>query len=169
MMFLPTWFPLNIYDLGCWARQTIVPLTIVSALEPVRPVPFGIDELTHRDAAAADGKPWTLGRLLPAARPRAARLRAAAAPAACGSRPMRRAAEWILARQEADGGWGGIQPPWVYSLIALHLLGYPLDHPAMRAGLEGLDGFTDPRGDAGRTGPAARGVPVAGVGHRRSR
>src|SRR5699024_8332057 len=55
---------------------------------------------------------------------------------------MRRAAEWILARQEADGGWGGIQPPWVYSLLALHLLGYALDSPAGRAGLAGLDGFT---------------------------
>ena len=38
--------------------------------------------------------------------------------------------------------WGGIQPPWVYSLIALHLLGYALDHPVMRAALAGLDGFT---------------------------
>jgi squalene-hopene/tetraprenyl-beta-curcumene cyclase len=54
---------------------------------------------------------------------------------------MRRAAEWILARQEADGGWGGIQPPWVYSILALHLLGYPLDHPALRAALDGLEGF----------------------------
>jgi squalene-hopene/tetraprenyl-beta-curcumene cyclase len=55
---------------------------------------------------------------------------------------MRRAEGWILARQEADGSWGGIQPPWVYSLLALHLLGYPTDHPAMRAGIAGLDGFT---------------------------
>ncbi|MGA9311885.1 MAG: squalene--hopene cyclase, partial [Pseudonocardiaceae bacterium] len=54
---------------------------------------------------------------------------------------MRRAAEWILARQEADGCWGGIQPPWVYSLLALHLLGYSLDHPSLRAGLAGLEGF----------------------------
>src|SRR5581483_10393470 len=53
----------------------------------------------------------------------------------------RRAAAWILARQEADGGWGGIQPPWVYSLLALHLLGYPDDHPAMRNGFAGLEGF----------------------------
>ncbi|MGW9081199.1 squalene--hopene cyclase, partial [Streptomyces kronopolitis] len=37
MLFLPKWFPLNIYDFGCWARQTIVPLTIVSAKRPVRP------------------------------------------------------------------------------------------------------------------------------------
>src|SRR5262249_56174027 len=49
--------------------------------------------------------------------------------------------EWIIRRQEADGGWGGIQPPWVYSLMALRLCGYPLDHPVMRYGLEGLVGF----------------------------
>jgi squalene-hopene/tetraprenyl-beta-curcumene cyclase len=55
---------------------------------------------------------------------------------------MRRAAEWIVARQEADGGWGGIQPPWVYSIMALHLLGYPMDHPVIVAALKGLEGFT---------------------------
>ncbi|HEY1003064.1 MAG TPA: hypothetical protein VGD83_25820, partial [Streptosporangiaceae bacterium] len=31
---------------------------------------------------------------------------------------LRRCAEWIIARQEKDGCWGGIQPPWVYSLMA---------------------------------------------------
>jgi squalene-hopene/tetraprenyl-beta-curcumene cyclase len=55
---------------------------------------------------------------------------------------LRRAAEWIVARQEADGSWGGIQPPWVYSLMALHLLGYQLNHPVLRAGLAGLERFT---------------------------
>jgi squalene-hopene/tetraprenyl-beta-curcumene cyclase len=57
-------------------------------------------------------------------------------------RAMRKAVRWILDRQEADGGWGGIQPPWVYSLIALHLRGYGLDSGPVRAGLDGLDGFT---------------------------
>jgi squalene-hopene/tetraprenyl-beta-curcumene cyclase len=52
-----------------------------------------------------------------------------------------RAERWMVRRQEADGSWGGIQPPWVYSLIALHLCGYPLEHPVMRRGLEGLDAF----------------------------
>ncbi len=52
-----------------------------------------------------------------------------------------RAERWIVRRQEADGSWGGIQPPWVYSLIALRLCGYPLDHPVMRRGLEGLRGL----------------------------
>lgn len=40
LIYFPKWMPLNIYDFGCWARQTIVPLTIVSAKRPVRPAPF---------------------------------------------------------------------------------------------------------------------------------
>jgi squalene-hopene/tetraprenyl-beta-curcumene cyclase len=55
---------------------------------------------------------------------------------------LARSERWIVERQEADGSWGGIQPPWVYSLIALHLRGYALDHPVMRAGLDGLERFT---------------------------
>ena len=55
---------------------------------------------------------------------------------------LRRCAEWIIAHQERDGCWGGIQPPWVYSLMALNLLGYDLDHPLMTRGLAGLDRFT---------------------------
>jgi squalene-hopene/tetraprenyl-beta-curcumene cyclase len=69
-----------------------------------------------------------------------------------------RAERWVVRRQEADGSWGGIQPPWVYSLMALHLGGYPLDHPVMRRGLEGLDGFmVEDRDDARGVGaPAGR-------------
>jgi squalene-hopene/tetraprenyl-beta-curcumene cyclase len=52
---------------------------------------------------------------------------------------MRRAAEWIIARQEADGCWGGIQPPWVYSLVALNVLGYDLEHPVMKRGIEAFE------------------------------
>ncbi|HEY4826640.1 MAG TPA: squalene--hopene cyclase, partial [Solirubrobacteraceae bacterium] len=55
---------------------------------------------------------------------------------------LSRAERWIVDRQEADGSWGGIQPPWVYSLIALHLRGYSLENPVMRRGLDGLESFT---------------------------
>ena len=61
---------------------------------------------------------------------------------ASGAPPFARATEWIVRRQEADGSWGGIQPPWVYSMIALSLIGYANDHPALRAAFEGLDRFT---------------------------
>jgi squalene-hopene/tetraprenyl-beta-curcumene cyclase len=144
LIFFPKWFPFNVYDWGCWARQTIVPLTIVCTLRPVRSLPFGVDELRTGSPAlrpeAAPAPPWTWAglfqrtdRVLHAYSRRPVRLLRRAA--------MRRAAEWILARQEADGCWGGIQPPWVYSLLALHLLGYSLDHPSLRAGLAGLEGF----------------------------
>jgi len=145
MIFLPSWFPLNIYDWGCWARQTVVPLTIVSALRPVRPIPLSIDEIRTGAPPPPRDPAWTirgffqrLDDLL-----RDYRRVADHGPARLFRRlAMRRAAEWIIARQEADGSWGGIQPPWVYSLIALHLLGYPLDHPVLRRGLDGLNGFT---------------------------
>ncbi|MGQ0774001.1 MAG: squalene--hopene cyclase [Pseudonocardiales bacterium] len=141
LMFLPPWFPLNIYDWACWARQTIVALTIVATIRPVRPLPLQVDELRTGAGCAPLHRLWTwpgffqrVDRVLHAySRGPVQPLRRAA---------LRRAAEWILARQEADGSWGGIQPPWVYSLLALHLLGYRLDHPALRAGIEGLDGFT---------------------------
>ena len=55
-----------------------------------------------------------------------------------------------MRRQEADGCWGGIQPPWVYSLLALHLQGYPLDHPVLARGLAGLERFTIVEGDLRR-------------------
>ncbi len=149
VIFLPEWFPLNVYDFACWARQTIVALTVVGAHRPVRSLPFGLDELRT-------GSPKPPPDPLSTWRGRFQRLdRALHRYERHPSRRLRRlalarATEWILRRQEADGGWGGIQPPWVYSLIALHLMGYPLNHPAMRAGLAGLDGFTIVEGDVRR-------------------
>ena len=140
IVYLPRWVPFNLYDWGCWARQTIVPLTIVATLRPARALPFELSELrTGIDASPRAG--WLTWE--------GAFQRLDAVLHRYGRRPigllrrsaMRRGCEWILARQEADGSWGGIQPPWVYSLLALHLMGYPLDHPAVATGIRGLDGF----------------------------
>jgi squalene-hopene/tetraprenyl-beta-curcumene cyclase len=153
LIYLPAWFPLNVYDWACWARQTIVPLTVVGSLRPARPLPFGVSELwpaQGRERPAAGGgraggdSAWHavfggLDRVLHAYERHAHRARPVRALRRAA---MRRAVEWIIARQERDGCWGGIQPPWVYSLIALHLLGYGPEHPIMRRGLAGLERFT---------------------------
>jgi squalene-hopene/tetraprenyl-beta-curcumene cyclase len=147
VVLLPASVPLNVYDFACWARQTIVALSVVKAHRPVHTLPFALDELrvqgrAHPDGAAQPPQPapsrrgvWLgrLDRLLRAyeRRPFAPLRRLALA----------RAESWIVRRQEADGSWGGIQPPWVYSLMALRLSGYPLEHPVLRRGLEGLDRF----------------------------
>ncbi|MBO0817456.1 MAG: squalene--hopene cyclase, partial [Actinobacteria bacterium] len=152
LIYLPRWFPLNVYDWACWARQTIVPLTVVCTLRPVRPLPFSLGELEPPPGGAPSahptgswrGDPWArvfsgLDRALHVAERRLGPLRA---KSAVRTAAYRRCAEWIIARQEADGCWGGIQPPWVYSLLALHLLGYELDHPVIKRGLDGLGRFT---------------------------
>src|ERR1700746_1542634 len=58
LIYLPAWFPLNVYDWACWARQTIVPLTIVGTFRPAKPFLFGLTEL-RPDAGAAAGPPKT--------------------------------------------------------------------------------------------------------------
>jgi squalene-hopene/tetraprenyl-beta-curcumene cyclase len=141
LIFLPSWFPLNIYDFACWARQTVVALSVVLPYRPVRPFSFGLEELRGpepwsppRGGSLAARGLVALDRVLHAYQRRPVRVVREAA--------LARAERWIVERQEADGGWGGIQPPWVYSLIALHLRGYPLDHPVIQRGLGGLEGFT---------------------------
>jgi len=141
IVLLPSWAPLNIYDFACWARQTIVALSLVKAHRPVRSLPFDLAELGG--PAPALGAPesgslrsgWLrrVDRVLRAyeQRPIPAMRRLA----------LLRGERWIVRRQEADGSWGGIQPPWVYSLIALHVCGYQLDHPVMRRALGGLERF----------------------------
>ncbi len=141
MVLLPSWFPLNPYDFGCWARQTIVALTIVRAHRPRRALPVGLSELGPSAPAAPRRAKTLTGRALRLLDVVLRRYEQMPFP------PLRRAAltaaeRWIVQRQEADGSWGGIQPPWVYSLMALALQGYPLDHPVVRSGLDGLESFT---------------------------
>jgi squalene-hopene/tetraprenyl-beta-curcumene cyclase len=141
MLFLPPSAPLNIYDFACWARQTVVALTVVMSERPVRPIGIELEELR----SGRRYEPPPAGLIKPAERlallDRAARLYNRRPVRPLRAAALARAERWIVARQEADGSWGGIQPPWVYSLMALHLRGYALDHPVMRAGLEGLERF----------------------------
>jgi squalene-hopene/tetraprenyl-beta-curcumene cyclase len=142
VIYLPSWFPLNIYDWGCWARQTVVALAVVASFKPSNPLPFLIDELYAKvpgQHQAARPDAWsvafnTLDKALHKLEPRLPRKARRAA--------QRRCIDWIIARQEADGCWGGIQPPWVYSVMALHLMGYGLDNPIVSKAIDGLEGFT---------------------------
>ncbi len=129
-MLLPPRAPLSIYSFGCWARQTVVALQLATALRPVERVGFAIDEL--RTGAPAERH--LLDRALHAyARHPVGPLR---------RRALAAAERWIVDRQEADGSWGGIQPPWVWSMIALHARGHAVDGPVLAGALRGLDSFT---------------------------
>ncbi len=147
-VLLPGWFPISIYSFGCWARQTIVPMAIIMDARPVVPLPAWArtDELfvNGRDNADLAIRPskttWQACGFLLLDRVLRWHERLAVKP--FRHRALTQAERWIIDRQEADGSWGGIQPPWVYSLIALKVRGYGLEHPVMQKGLSGFYGAT---------------------------
>src|ERR1700681_1623972 len=53
IVLLPSWAPLNVYDFACWARQTIVALSLVKAHRPVHRLPFDLEELRGPGGDAA--------------------------------------------------------------------------------------------------------------------
>jgi len=157
IVLLPGWVPLNVYDFACWARQTIVALSLVKAHRPVRSLGFGLQELRSGERPAPRRAVSWHGRLL-AGLDWVLRVYERRPIGPLRRLALGRAERWIVRRQEADGSWGGIQPPWVYSLMALHLGGYSLEHPVMRRGLEGLDRFMVEDQDDSRAVGAPPGV-----------
>jgi squalene-hopene/tetraprenyl-beta-curcumene cyclase len=152
IVLLPPSSPLSVYSFACWARQTMVALSVVTAYRPVRPVP--------------PGRACTELDLGPVARPRTAWDAVDRALARYNERPfsslreraLAHAERWLLDRQELDGSWGGIQPPWVWSLVALVCRGHAPDSPYLRRGIDGWNRFLVSHGD--RLRPEACQSPV---------
>jgi squalene-hopene/tetraprenyl-beta-curcumene cyclase len=150
IVWFPLWFPFSIYNFAVWARETIMPIAVLSARRPSRNLPpesrldalfpGGRGAFDYNLPAKSGGGLWdsffrgadkALHVLQGAGRRLGLSLWRGAA--------IRRTLEWIIQHQEADGAWGGIQPPWIYSLLALHIEGYPLDHPVLAKGLVALN------------------------------
>jgi squalene-hopene/tetraprenyl-beta-curcumene cyclase len=140
LVLLPPSAPFSIYNFACWARQTFVALAVAQSLRPVRPLSFDLVEIGAIP-----------GRTRPAGRPNRVRRHA-----------LRVAERWIRERQEADGSWGGIQPPWVWGIIALAALGHGFEDPTLRRAVEGWQGFMVDDGD--RLRPEACQSPVWDTG-----
>ena len=136
LVLLPPTAPLSIYSFSCWARQTFVALALAQSLRPVQAIDV--------DLSAIGARPGET--------------RAPRRPTALRRKAQQRAEQWIRARQEADGSWGGIQPPWVWGIIALKALGYDDADPTLRKAVLGWDGFMVEDGD--RLRPEACQSPV---------
>lgn len=138
LMLLPDRAPISIYRFASWARATIVPLLILMNDRPVRPVPASASIADLRVAGAT--KPVAFDRLdhVFFALDKVLQAYHQLPWHPFRDRAKQKAEQWILDHQEADGSWGGIQPPWVYSLMALSNLGYRGDHPVMKKGLDGM-------------------------------
>ncbi len=153
MILLPPRAPLSPYRFACWARGTFVALMLLLSRQPTFPQPVGARELfIDEPGAQAPPPPRAPGRWSPwlARGERLARLYNRRPVAPLRRRAEARVVRWICDRQEADGSWGGIQPPWVFSLLALRSVGFPVDHPVMERGLRGFDETFSLHLDSGR-------------------
>ena len=143
LVLLPKWFPVNLYAFSSWTRTIVVPLSIISALRPVRRLEprLGIRELFIEEpekwpALRCPGLTggtgflsWdhffrTIDRLLKWCQRRRLlpwRRKALAA-----------AQQWMIARFDQSDGLGAIYPPMVWSIVALKCLGYPDDSPEVQ-------------------------------------
>lgn len=166
VMFLPKWFPINLSAVSSWSRTMIVPLSIISAKQPVRQLDprRGIRELFLRDPehwpplrcpglkrntgllswdrffrTVDSGLKWLQKRGLMPLRARA----------------LKAAEKWMLAHFERSDGMGAIYPPIIWSIIALRCLGYDDASPELQYNYRQLkDLFVDdPTSDSLRLQP----------------
>jgi len=114
-----------LYQMAAWERTVAVPLSIVQAANPRRPVPagFSLDEL--RGAGLRPARP-AHGLLDWCARhfPKALRRRA-----------VERAKDWMLERLRHSDGLGATYQAMMYSVMALDVLGCRADDPLRVAAL----------------------------------
>src|SRR4029453_10358905 len=148
LALLPPWFPINIYAMSSWARETVVPLTVLMAKQPRLPIPShcGVEELwlappTPRSVGFARSSEWLSVRNAFLAIDWVLQRLGRSPWKPWRRRALARAEEWILEREERNGGWGGIPPPMLNCVMALRALGYPDDHPAIATGVQAIEDF----------------------------
>src|SRR5207248_1678500 len=124
LVYFPTWLPFNLYDFACWARGTIAPLLIVISRRPAHDLGVDVPEIVVPGTESAMHVVPGSGPFLWLDHLQKLYERLPVQPGRAQAR--HRIVDWVCERQEADGSWGGIQPPWVYSLIALNIEGMGL-------------------------------------------
>jgi len=143
-MFLPKWFPFNIYTMASWARSSTVPLLVVIDRKPVYHLGLHADELvtgSSREALKLKNTDGTaIGALFLAADRLLKRCdRLGLVP--FRGRGIEAAERWVIERQHASGDWAGIVPAMLNSILMFLTLGYSPLHPYIRRGLDALDRF----------------------------
>jgi len=145
-MFLPKWFPFNVYSMASWARSSTVPLLVVIDKRPVYERGVKCDELFAEGSQAnADYKLKNNDKTVVGAGFLLAD-KVLKFANKIGLVPFRQAGiaaaeRWVIERQDHPGDWAGIIPAMLNSLLMFHTLGYSNDHPYVKRGLEAIDRF----------------------------
>ena len=163
-VLLPNWSPINIYRVSSWSRTILIPLSIMWAHRPSRPLPeaVGIRDLFVRPVerwpelrcpgTVASGRLLSWDRLfrwLDRGMKFMERLRIRP----LRGRALRAAERWMTDRFVDSDGLGAIFPPIVWSVIALKCLGYADDSPEVRYCHEQLEDLMIEQDDTVRLQP----------------
>src|SRR2546426_7746292 len=151
---LPTWFPINLYEMSSWSRAILVPLSVIWALnphvsiseqaclselwldEPVQPQPargfwgrfFTMTDKTLKLLGRYQWTPWR-------------------------AKALKASEQWMMDHFQNSHGIGAIFPPIINSIIALRCLGYSNDHPLMQSQIRELEKLEIKEGNTLRLAP----------------
>ena len=142
-VLLPKWLPVNLYAISAWSRTIVVPLSIISSIQPVTAVKpqRGIRELFLKNPEEwpelrcpglnRRGGPLSWDRFFRTVDSGLKWLQRK------GCLPWRRRAlaaaeRWMLDRFEGSDGLGAIFPPMIWIIVALRCLGYDDSSPEVR-------------------------------------
>ena len=130
MILLPGNF---IYQMSSWTRAIVVPLSIIHACQPQRPVPAGFDLeellLTGGRMSYLGGATSLSWRSLFLLFDRVLKFWDKYGSKSLRRKAIREAERWMLERTHSSDGLGAIYPPMMYIIMALDLLGYDRKHP----------------------------------------
>lgn len=163
-LLLPRLFPINLYRVSAWSRTIIVPLSIMSACQPVAAIDprLGISELflapperwpPLRCPGQKGGTgPLSWDRFFRTI-DRAWKFLRRRRWLPLRRRALRAAEKWMVERFAGSQGLGAIFPPMIWSIIALRCLGYADDSPEVNYCHEHLEGLVIEEDDTVRLQP----------------
>ncbi|WP_165251420.1 squalene--hopene cyclase [Paludisphaera soli] len=156
MALIPSRFGFSLSAMSSWTRSIVVPLSIVSHFKPVRRVQpeRGIAELFDGPRSWARPRPplFSWGRFFLAV-DRGLKFADRVTPAALRRRGLREAHRWMVEHFEDSDGLGAIYPPMIYTILALHCLGYEPDSPSVTWAWRHLDDLRIDEGETTRFQP----------------
>lgn len=146
IILMPKWFSFSIYNMSAWSRAMIVPLSIIRAKQPVKPLPGNhqIDELWVGGRAKADTRlqrdpvtfTWhnfflTVDTYLKFFE------RYPIKPLRKYS--LRKAERWVIEHGRSPGGLGAIFPAMANYVMSLRALGYSNESYLVASGIREME------------------------------
>ena len=122
-----------IYEMSSWTRAIVIPLSILHAANPRRPVPrgFTVEELLvpGQPLQFPNNEGFLSWRNLFLRGDRVLKLWERFGSKSLRNAAIRRAEQWMIERTQFSDGLAAIYPSMMYVVMALDVLGYPPNHP----------------------------------------